>query len=231
MKKYDWSKDQIQKAIEISDNYTEVLRNLNIPISGRNSDTLKRKIKEFNLDISHFTFNKQYKKGEEHSRFKNVSEFLKENTVIKPYRLKLKLLHAGLKENKCECCGISEWHGKIINCQLHHINGDESDNRLENLMMLCPNCHSQTDNYCGSANEKEKYYCPDCGKEILKGSTYCIKCSNSHKSNKPSLQEILDTFKELKSFTKVGNKFGVSDNCIRKWLKSYNYSCNKCDLI
>lgn len=58
-------------------------------------------------------------------------------------KLKERLFSEGIKECKCECCGISEWQGKPISLQLHHING----NRLENLQILCPNCHSQTDNF------------------------------------------------------------------------------------
>jgi 5-methylcytosine-specific restriction endonuclease McrA len=63
--------------------------------------------------------------------------------------LKRRLLDAGIKENKCERCGISAWLGEPLNAQLHHENGDGSDNRIENIEFLCPNCHSQTDTYGG----------------------------------------------------------------------------------
>jgi DNA-binding CsgD family transcriptional regulator len=63
--------------------------------------------------------------------------------------LKIRLFKAGLKENRCERCGITEWAGKPLNMQLHHINGDGLDNRIENLELLCPNCHSQTETYGG----------------------------------------------------------------------------------
>jgi 5-methylcytosine-specific restriction endonuclease McrA len=46
-----------------------------------------------------------------------------------------------------EKCGLSEWQGNPLVCELHHINGDSTDNRIENLQILCPNCHSQTDNF------------------------------------------------------------------------------------
>jgi DNA-binding CsgD family transcriptional regulator/5-methylcytosine-specific restriction endonuclease McrA len=63
--------------------------------------------------------------------------------------LKARLIEAGLKENRCEICGISEWMEKPLNVQLHHKDGDGTDNRLVNLEFLCPNCHSQTDTYGG----------------------------------------------------------------------------------
>jgi 5-methylcytosine-specific restriction endonuclease McrA len=63
--------------------------------------------------------------------------------------LKKRLLNEGLKQNKCERCGIGEWLGKPLSMQFHHVNGDGSDNRLENIAFLCPNCHSQTDTYGG----------------------------------------------------------------------------------
>jgi Zn finger protein HypA/HybF involved in hydrogenase expression len=70
-------------------------------------------------------------------------------------RLKKRILKAGLIEYKCSCCGITEWNGKPIVLQLHHINGDNRDNRKENLTFLCPNCHSQTDSFCGKNKEEE----------------------------------------------------------------------------
>jgi hypothetical protein len=63
--------------------------------------------------------------------------------------LKARLIEAGLKENRCEQCGISAWRGLPLNVQLHHKNGEGTDNRAENLQFLCPNCHSQTRNYGG----------------------------------------------------------------------------------
>ena len=63
--------------------------------------------------------------------------------------LKLRLLAAGLKEERCETCGLSEWRGRPLSIALHHINGNGRDNRLENLQFLCPNCHSQTDTFGG----------------------------------------------------------------------------------
>lgn len=63
--------------------------------------------------------------------------------------MKLRLLDAGLKEPRCERCGLSEWRSEPLALELHHLNGDGLDNRLENLELLCPNCHSQTDTWGG----------------------------------------------------------------------------------
>ena len=67
--------------------------------------------------------------------------------------VKRRLLAVGLLENRCQECGLSEWLGEPLTIQIDHINGLRDDHRLENLRMLCPNCHSQTDTY-GQRNSK-----------------------------------------------------------------------------
>jgi len=62
-------------------------------------------------------------------------------------RLRKRLISVGLKQNKCEECSLAEWRGKSITCELHHIDGDNTNHRLHNLKILCPNCHSQTGNF------------------------------------------------------------------------------------
>ena len=72
-----------------------------------------------------------------------------EHPQYQTFKLRNRLLDVGLKSNQCEECGVSEWNGKALTIQLDHVNGNSKDHRLENLRMLCPNCHSQTATWCG----------------------------------------------------------------------------------
>lgn len=222
MKIYNWDLIQIKEAVSKSINFTEVLEIIGIPRQGNNTTTLKNFLDKNNIDYSHFTGRARIY----NSKRTPIEDYLENKIKIKSGSLKNKLINAGLKENKCEKCGLSEWLGKPITCQLHHIDGNSLNNSLENLIILCPNCHSQTENFCGNANKKEyiKYYCPDCGKEISKRSKYCSVCAFTHKRkiDRPTKETLLYDFNKLGSLLKVGNKYGVSDNTIRKWLKSYN---------
>lgn len=220
--KYNWNKEELEKAIRESISYSETLRRLNIPIQGNNSETLKKKIKEYNIDISHFTHNASFNTPQE-LKYIPAEEYLGTNKFITSSKLKNKLFKEGIKENKCEICGISTWQGQKIQCQLHHINGNNQDNRLENLQILCPNCHSLTENFCGNANEKVANYCLDCGQEITCNAKYCKTCASKHrrKVERPSKETLLQLFKDLKSLSAIGVHFSVSDKTISKWFIYY----------
>lgn len=71
--------------------------------------------------------------------------------------LKSRLLKEGLKENRCEECGITEWRGEPLSMALHHVNGDGIDNRLENIRFVCPNSHAQTPNYGGRNGHRRAF--------------------------------------------------------------------------
>lgn len=118
---------------------------------------IHKRINELGLDTSHFT-GSAWNVGNRYKKINNslpLNEILIENS---PYKctnsLKRRLFNDGIKERRCECCGITEWNGKPAPLQLHHIDGNNTNNSLENLQILCPNCHAQTDNYC-SKNKKK----------------------------------------------------------------------------
>ncbi|MFA5573286.1 MAG: HNH endonuclease signature motif containing protein [Candidatus Bathyarchaeia archaeon] len=79
---------------------------------------------------------------------KKAEIFLVKGSLITSHKLKLKLFEENIKEEKCEKCGIVDWNNEKVSFELHHIDGDRFNNLLENLKILCPNCHSQTNNYC-----------------------------------------------------------------------------------
>jgi hypothetical protein len=76
-----------------------------------------------------------------------LDKLLRANTPRGRHNIKQRLIAEGVKPNRCEACGISEWRGVALSLSLHHVNGDGRDNRLQNLALLCPNCHSQTPNF------------------------------------------------------------------------------------
>jgi len=152
------TKEDLEKAVGDSRSYAEVLRKL-----GFNNHEGRRKVRrlinESNLDISHFK-GQSWAKGKKglrrHTKETFVEEVLKVNgRGWNTDNMKLCILEFELLENKCAECGSGpEWSGKILVLQIDHINGERQDNRLENLRILCPNCHSQTSTYCGRKNRK-----------------------------------------------------------------------------
>jgi hypothetical protein len=78
----------------------------------------------------------------------NLNEILEgKHPQYQTFKLKNRLYSEGIKTNRCEICNIDSWNGKPIQCELDHINGKSSDHRLENLRVICPNCHSQTNTF------------------------------------------------------------------------------------
>ena len=77
---------------------------------------------------------------------KSAVEYMRKETVITS-KLRLKLIEDGLKKKECEICEISTWQGKDLPLELHHIDGNRFNNTIDNLQILCPNCHSQTPNH------------------------------------------------------------------------------------
>ena len=156
MKKYNWEKERVEKAVKKTKCWFDCLEELGIPKAGGNWRTLKKKVKEYNIDVSHFDYIYAKTHNGKHKQKKicerKDSDIFKESPKISKSNLKKEYISRVLKNSpKCEKCGITNWNGKELIFQLHHINGNNNDCRKDNLQLLCPNCHSQTENY---ANKK-----------------------------------------------------------------------------
>lgn len=147
MRKVKYTKELLEENVKDCYSFSELCRRLGLKHSGSNPKTLRKKMNEFGVDYSHFT-GQVWNKNPENPVYKDkYLPELCEHSSLSSSNVKNLVYKLKLKENKCECCGLSEWQGKSIQCELHHINGDFTDNRIENLQILCPNCHSQTDNF------------------------------------------------------------------------------------
>jgi hypothetical protein len=135
-------------AVKTSNSIREALIKLNLKAAGGNYQCFHKRIKELNISIDHFTDPKVWNKGKKFGPKRSLEHYLN-GVPIQSHKLKLRLISEGIKEHKCEECGINEWRGQPTPIELDHINGDHHDNRLENLRLLCPNCHAQTETYRG----------------------------------------------------------------------------------
>jgi Zn finger protein HypA/HybF involved in hydrogenase expression len=145
-----YTKEEFEKAVKDNFSVAAVCRQIGIRPCGGNYKIVNRKIKDFELDASHFT-GQGWRKGWDIPVRKRIalSDILVENSNYQSSKLKPRLIKEGLKQHKCENCNNTEWMNKKIPLELEHSNGVNTDNRLENLKLLCPNCHAQTDYYRG----------------------------------------------------------------------------------
>lgn len=154
----NWSKrkytpEEFTQAWLSSKTIGEVARKLGCNHSGGGYLVLRNAAQKLNLTAEHLVkYGLNAGPGYNHIKFIPLAEILIRNsTYTNIARLKIRLLRERILEVKCYAkdCGLTEWKGKPISLQLDHINGDKIDHRLENLRLLCPNCHSQTETFAG----------------------------------------------------------------------------------
>jgi hypothetical protein len=145
-----YTDEQMRDAVRTSRSVAEVLRKLGFEPGGGRQMTLKKRIARLGLDTSHF-IGQAWRRGSTNPVVppKPLAEFLVEGRLVQTNGLKKRLIREGVKQPQCEACGRGEWNGYPIPLELDHINGRRDDNRLENLRVLCPNCHAQTETYRG----------------------------------------------------------------------------------
>ncbi len=218
------SVDDLKNTVATSNTLSDILKFFGLCTSSANYVALKTRLKKENIDFSHIRLGNGSNKNRPMpwltNGAKSLSDILVEGSTYDRRQLKQRLLKEGLLDNKCYECDLPpEWNGKILSLQIDHINGISNDNRIENLRILCPNCHAQTDNYAGKnvAIANKQTLCIDCGQEIQNNSIRCIGCSNKSKG-KIDWDKISNLIEMVNNygFSKVGRILGISDNAVRK---------------
>lgn len=143
-RKRKWTIEQLHEAVKNSRSIRQVINKLGLIPAGGNYEQIKNAIKEFKIDKAHLTGNGWSRNMQFPFTARIPLEvILTKNSHFQSFKLKKRLFQDGLKIERCELCSWAEksLDGRIP-VELDHVNGDRYDNRIENLRILCPNCHS-----------------------------------------------------------------------------------------
>jgi hypothetical protein len=248
-----WTNEQLIFAVKSSYSIASVLSQLGLKITGSNYRTIKIAVKRLSLDISHWT-GQGHLRGKTHNwaPSKALEDILvKSSDYTSTFNLKHRLIKANLLLYECSICRISSWQSKKLALQLDHINGVNDDHRLENLRLLCPNCHSQTDTFAGKNKNKmvgpegleppvaisaaaleaavsaipprPHNRCNKCQKPINRRSSRCSDCKTDEKISWPSKDELEKLVWSIPC-SQLSKELGVSDKAIEKRCKKLGIS-------
>lgn len=157
MKLKKYTLQQLQDAVKSSVSIRECLIALGVEPFGGNYDVFRRAAAFYGVDYSHFAGAAASGKkliGRVGPNAITLEDILSNKKPCSSNRLRLKLLKAGILRPVCSCCKGSEWLGKPMPLELDHIDGNNKNNSLNNLRLLCPNCHTLTPTYRGR-NKKQ----------------------------------------------------------------------------
>ncbi len=236
-RRVSYTEAEARAAIAASRSFAEALRRLGLCTTGGAGKTLKKWSVIWGISTDHFD---PYAASRE--RLVNtlipLDDILREGSTYHRGKLKERLFDAGLKRRCCELCGQDEtWQGHPMSLILDHINGISSDNRLENLQIVCPNCAATLDTHCGRKLRLKPRRCLRCD-EVFKpryaSHRYCSAwCGQRHarphlrgprpdtrKVERPSYVQLVEEVERM-GYCTTARKYGVSDNAIRKWIRAY----------
>lgn len=148
MKLRSYTDAEIISAFSTSTSFRQVLAKLNLKPAGGNYQTLRNIVKELNLDTSHFK-GQGWNSGTTQPPRRSLEDYISNNQPIQSFKLKNRLLKEGIFKYQCFSCLQTTWLSQKIPLELDHIDGNNNNNQLSNLRLLCPNCHALTPNYRG----------------------------------------------------------------------------------
>lgn len=212
------SKEEFENVIKKYTTMADILRHFNLKNEG-NRITINKRIIEDNIDTSHFCSSSKEKPLEDNNELFVIQETYKRmnKTLVST------LLKNNIFEYKYKNCGITEWNNNRLTLELDHINGNNCDNRIENLRFLCPNCHSQTDTWRGrnvkrTFTIRQKPKCIDCNKDISRRAKRCVDCNKKNKRQNAKKVKII-------------NESGKCVDCNKDLLYKYAKRCISCASI
>lgn len=178
------SDGEFTELVENSSSTADLLRTLGYSVAG---NSWAYNIIADRMNRLKITFKQRYvSKSCGKSAKMPLSEILTTDSNYNRSNLRKRLFEEGVKEERCEICGITEWMGKPVTLQLHHLNGIHNDNRLSNLQILCPNCHSQTENFGtkgkGSVIRRKCESLPDSDKKLIMQTVSELGIVNARKT-------------------------------------------------
>jgi hypothetical protein len=235
-----YSKEQISNAVEHSYSYSDIFRNLGIPINGGSYKWIKNLISKFELNTSHFlSLSDRCRMMGKIANNNKDKELYSTNDIsngdrIRSIKLRKFMLHHKMIE-ECNVCKLNDWLGNPIRLDIDHIDENGSNNNISNLQFICPNCHRQKTikfeiPIILDKKEKRKLVkrtynrtpklCPTCSKKINRSSKQCISCSKTglfkiEWPDKNTLEKLLWE----KPTIQIGKDLGVSDKAVEKHVK------------
>ncbi len=234
-----FSEADARAAIEHAICWADALRLLGYNPRGHNYRTLQRWARHWSIPTDHFDADAGRRRAGRTQEIP-LERVLVENSTYSRDKLKRRLFSSGLKFRRCELCGLGEeWRGRPMSLILDHINGRSTDNRIENLRIVCPNCAATFDTHCGR-NLPRKRTCPSCDQLFEPRHIRHRYCSRAcwgvvssqlrrgsavpqrRKVPRPPYEQLMADL-QATSFVAVGRKYGVSDNAVRKWIRWYEY--------
>lgn len=238
------SKEELEKICKESTSFSDIARKVGYPSyqSGSAITITRKYIESLGIDTSHFNGQAWNKNNFDYSRFQKGKHIQGNNA---------KDALINLRGRKCEVCGNTEWLGEEIPLVIHHIDGDHMNNELSNLQLLCPNCHAQTDNYCGkNIKGKRQKYTEEQFVQALKATSnvnqalkqigihYSAKCYyeeayrliekynidqsvNKNKAPKQSDIKIISVDGEEHKLSECAKILNLPDRSFRKYIEKY----------
>lgn len=232
-----YTESEAHDAVAASLSWAESLRRLGMCHTGGARLILRKYVAIWGISIDHFD-PRAAQRAALRPEPVPLNEVLVEHSTYARHAIKRRLFAEGLKERACELCGQGDvWRGRPMGLILDHVNGVRTDNRLENLRIVCPNCNATLDTHCGRRLKlgDVKRECKRCGTSFEardRRQRYCSRdCGQRHERTgrpnpgarrveRPPYAHLISEVATL-GWSATGRKYGLSDNAIRKWVRAY----------